>query len=168
METIYDNMCAERKILIEPIEMTIKEKVRQWHETVYEPNTSHLENLRFETEQGDIVRSKSEVIIANILYQYHEDIFYKYERPLKVSLHGIDKTVYPDFSIMNVHTGKVVYWEHAGMMDDSHYVNEFVKKMNMYIANDLLPGRDVIVTYETSSSPLDIGTVKSLVKSLLY
>lgn len=30
---------------------------------------------------------------------------------------------------MNVHTGKVVYWEHAGLMDDAVYANDFVRKM---------------------------------------
>ena len=47
-------------------------------------------------------------------------------------------------------------------MDDPYYTNEFVKKMNTYIANNLLPGRDVIVTFETMGNALDIrGLQKS-------
>lgn len=167
IDAIYDDLCDERKALIEPIEMTVKEKVKQWMEEVYEKNTSFSENLRYETEQGDIVRSKSEVIIANILYQYRKDILYKYEKPLEIIENGRKKTIYPDFTIMNVHTGKVIYWEHAGLMDDAFYSNEFVKKMNLYVSNGLIPGKDVVLSYETSLTPLDINAVKRLVKEVI-
>ena len=53
---------------------------------------------------------------------------------------------------LNVHTGKIIYWEHAGRMDDLYYTNDFVKKMNAYITNNLLPGRDIILTFETMGS----------------
>ena len=113
-----------------------------------------------------MVRSKSEVIIANLLYRNKTDIIYKYEKPLEVIENGRKKTIYPDFTIMNVHTGKVTYWEHAGIMDDAFYANEFVKKMNLYITNGLMPGKDVVVTFESQGNPLDIGVVKRLVKEI--
>lgn len=56
---------------------------------------------------------------------------------------------------------------HAGLMDDAFYANEFVKKMNTYIANGLMIGRDVVVTNETSLTPLDINVVKKLIKEAL-
>lgn len=111
IDAIYEQLSEERKSLIEPIEPNLKDRVKQWNEETYEKNTSFPENLRYETEQGDIVRSKSEVIIANILYQHKNDIIYKYEKPLEIIENGWRKTIYPDFTIMNVHTGKVVYWE---------------------------------------------------------
>ena len=128
----------------------------------------YVENLKFETEQGEFVRSKSEVIIANILYQHQEDILYKYERPLSVVVDGRKKTIYPDFTILNIHTGKVMYWEHAGRMDDPSYANDFVKKANIYINNNLLPGRDVVFTYETLENPLDIGVIKKEIERIRY
>jgi len=167
IDAIYDDLCDERKVLVEPIEITVKEKVKKWQEEVYEKNTSFSEKLRYETEQGDIVRSKSEVIIANILYQHRKDILYKYEKPLEIIENGRKKTIYPDFTIMNVHTGKVIYWEHAGLMDDAFYSNEFVKKTNLYVANGLILGKDVVVSYETSLTPLDINVVKKLIKEVL-
>ena len=137
-----------------------------WYDEEYEGNTFHPENLKYETEQGEMVRSKSEMIIANILYQHKEDILYKYERPLEIRMDGNVKLIYPDFTIMNLHTGHVVYWEHAGRMDDPYYANEFVKKMNGYIINDLLPGRDVMTTFETLGNPLDVSVVKRVVKEI--
>lgn len=55
----------------------------------------------------------------------------------------------------------------AGLMDDAFYANEFVKKMNTYIANGLMIGRDVVVTNETSLTTLDINVVKKLIKEAL-
>lgn len=166
LEKVYDNLSIERRNLVVPIQMGVKEKIRQWQAENYEKNMMYPENLRYETEQGDVVRSKSEVIIANILFQNRKDILYKYERPLEVIENGRKKTNYPDFTILNIHTGKVIYWEHAGRMDDPNYANEFVRKMNTYIANDLLPGRDVVVTYESQNQALDIRVVKQLVKQV--
>ena len=79
-----------------------------------------------------MVRSKSEAIIANILHNNKLNILYKYERPLKIIVDGKEKIIYPDFTIFNVHSGKITYWEHAGRMDDPYYANEFVKKINSF------------------------------------
>ena len=116
IDAVYEELSEERKCLIEPIEPTLKDIVKKWNEEFYEKNMSFPENLRYETEQGDIVRSKSEVIIANLLYQRRNDVLYKYEKLLEVIENGRKKKIYPDFTIMNVHTGKVIYWEHAGLM----------------------------------------------------
>lgn len=167
LEEIYDNLSIERKCLVTPIQISVKEKLKQWQTESYEKNMMYPEHLRYETEQGDVVRSKSEVIIANILYQKREDILYKYERPLEVMENGRKKTIYPDFTIINRHTGVITYWEHAGRMDDTYYANEFVRKINTYIANELLPGRDVVVSFETQNSPLDIKVVKRLVEQIV-
>ena len=141
-----------------------EELLHKWNTEEYEGNPFHPENLRYETEQGEMVRSKSEVIIANLLYSYRKNILYKYERPLILIKDGIEKTIYPDFTILNRHSGRIFYFEHAGKMDDPYYVNEFVKKMNTYAANCLLPGRDVLVTYETLANPLDVSVAKRLLE----
>lgn len=163
---IYDNLSDERKNLIVPLQDSVDERIRRWNEETYEKNTAYAENLRYETEQGDLVRSKSEVIIANILYQHRKDILYKYERPLNVIIDGKTKTIYPDFTILNLHTGKIIYWEHAGRMDDPNYANEFVKKTSTYVMNELFPGRDVVFSYESMSNPLEIGVVKQLLERI--
>ena len=167
MEEIYDNLSVERKNLVVPIQISVEEKIKQWQSEVYEKNMLYSEKLRYETEQGDMVRSKSEVIIANILYQNRKSLLYKYERPLEIIENGRTKTIYPDFTIINGGTGRMMYWEHAGRMDDPYYANDFVRKMNMYITNNLLPGRDVIITYESQNNPLDIKVVKRLVQQVV-
>lgn len=167
LANVYDSLCDERKQLVKPIQCGINEKRKRWLEESYEKNMMYSENLRFETEQGDMVRSKSEVIIANILYKYKEQILYKYERPLDVLVDGRVKTIYPDFTIFNLETGEIKYWEHAGRMDDPAYASEFVKKVNIYIQNGLLLGRDILFSFESYSNPLDIKMVKELVEKIL-
>ena len=167
MIKIYENLSEVRKKLIEPLVISEKERVRQWNSEQYEGNSFHQENLRYETEQGDFVRSKSEVIIANILYQHRKDIVYKYEKPLEVLVDRKIKTIYPDFKIMNIHTGKIWYWEHAGRMDDVIYANEFVKKTNTYASNGYLIGKDVIFTYETTGNSLEIMVIRRIVEEVL-
>ena len=70
--------------MVTPISMNVKAQIAQWKNESCEKNNLHPENLRYETEQGDFVRSKSEMIIANMLYQSRNFLLYKYERPLEV------------------------------------------------------------------------------------
>lgn len=74
---------------------------------------------------------------------------------------------YPDFTVLNTHTGKITYWEHAGLMDDPKYGADFVWKYNLYQANNIIPGKDVIFTCESQLNPLDIGLVKKMIERLV-
>lgn len=167
LKDVYTHLCNERKNMVIPLHDDEEERIRKWNDEVYEKNTLYQENLKYETEQGELVRSKSEVIIANVLYKHRDDILYKYEHPLKVMVAGKIITIYPDFTVMNVHTGKITYWEHAGMLDEPSYANDFVKKINTYVNNDLLIGRDVVISCETAENYLDIGAIKKMVEELI-
>ena len=76
------------------------------------------------------------------------------------------QVIYPDFTILNIQTGKITYWEHAGRMDDPKYANQFVYKVNSYMSNGIMPGRDLIFTYETMSNPLNMQNALKLIESL--
>ena len=168
VEEIYRNLPDERKALVEPVAIGVKEKLEAWNREEYELNTSYPEFLIYETEQGEMVRSKSELIIANVLYQYKDDIEYKYERPLELKAKdGSNIIVHPDFTIINKHTGRICYYEHAGRMDEPKYAVDFVKKMNLYSSNGILQGDELFVTYETYSMPLDINCVKKIVERIV-
>lgn len=175
-DNVYDKLSVERRELITPIPGSKEERIRKWNEehqkqrenTGFEVyNEFYPEGLKYATEQGEYVRSKSEVIIANVLYLYRDDLMYVYEWPLDLRKGNRIITIHPDFKVMNVHTGKTKYWEHAGMMDNQSYASDFVKKVNTYAANNLLVGRDVICTYETAEIPLDTSVIKKIVEDLL-
>lgn len=160
-------LTEERRQLIIPIRISAKEKITKWQNESYEPCQKYPENLKYETDNGELVRSKSEVIIANTLAKYSEHLLYKYERPLEITISGRPQVIHPDFTIININTGKITYWEHAGRMDDAKYADDFVRKMNIYTENGLFQGDEVIVTYESMNCPLNIHNVKMIAKKLL-
>jgi len=130
-----------------------------WEKETYEVNQRYPESLRFETDHGEMVRSKSELIIANALAR-EEMFLYKYERPLQVNHQGRRITIHPDFTVFHKKTGKITYWEHAGIMDEPDYGADFVWKSNLYLENGLYQGRDVIFTYESAEHPLQLRIVR--------
>lgn len=76
---------------------------------------------------GDMVRSKSEVIIANILHERR--IPFTYE----TALYAGDGTFYlPDFTLTIA--GKTYYWEHWGMLNDAYEAYR-KKKLEWYENN---------------------------------
>jgi ATP-dependent DNA helicase RecQ len=94
-----------------------------------------------ETLSGDYVRSKSEVIIANIMFQ--SGIPYTYELPLTAPDGAY---LLPDFTIAC--KGKIYYWEHLGMLDVEDYEKEWEFKKTLYQRN--FPGQ-LITTQESST-----------------
>lgn len=162
----YDQLNKGRRGLIKPIEITTQSILEHWNTEVYETNIKHPENLRFETNNGELVRSKSELIIANALAREKKHLLYKYERPIKIVINGVEHIFYPDFTILNIHSGKLFYWEHAGKMDDPSYANTFVSKLNVYEENDIIPGKNLLITYETKDNPLNMQSIKCCIEHL--
>lgn len=163
----YGKLCEARKVLVEPLDNQLEEIIRQWNELKSEANDYYNENKIYETNQGEYVRSKSETLIANMLYEHQADILYKYEMPLSIRVNGRVQTLYPDFTILNKHTGKITYLEHAGCMDNPEYANTFVKKINNYVLNGIMPGKDLIITYESAEYPLDMKVVRTIIYSII-
>lgn len=158
----YAQLPEPRRALITPLFHSAEYTVRKWTEVPYEPWLEYEEYLRFRTDNDEMVRSKSEMIIANKLKQREEDVLYRYEQPLY--LKKGKKMIHPDFTLINRHTGKIYYWEHFGKMDDPGYVADFINKINGYIANGIYPGINLILTFESSKVGLDIDTVDALIE----
>jgi ATP-dependent exoDNAse (exonuclease V) alpha subunit len=86
------------------------------------------------TARGELVMSKSEVIIANELLR--RGIDYAYEKELRF---GAGRTCKPDFTIDDPASGLTVYWEHCGMLDDPEYAERWELKKKWYRENGVLP-----------------------------
>ncbi|OQA17516.1 MAG: ATP-dependent DNA helicase RecQ [Chloroflexi bacterium ADurb.Bin360] len=101
------------------------------------------------TLSGDMVRSKSEVIIANILYQ--SGIPFVYEHPLR----GPDGAIYvPDFTIE--WRGRTYYWEHLGMLDTQDYWQKWERKKAWYAEHFQ---DQLLTTQETSTLSEETRTI---------
>ena len=128
-----------------------------WANTSYEQNPYKHEDLIHNTFSGIKVRSKSEEIIANILFTSH--IPFRYEAPL--TLNGA--TIYPDFTIKNSKNNSYTYWEHLGLMDKKEYKDHAMEKISTYCDHNIIPDVNLILTYETQKHPLDSSWVQQLV-----
>ena len=78
-----------------------------------------------EALSGDMLRSKSEVIIANLLHE--RDIPFRYEQPLFA---GDGTLRLPDFTI--TWRGVTYYWEHLGLLEQTKYAEEWKRKQAWY------------------------------------
>ena len=77
------------------------------------------------TAAGEFVRSKSEVIIANLLEKYKQEgrLSYVYEEELAAPGSGGRDLRLPDFTVRV--GGQTFYWEHCGMVDDQSYIERW-------------------------------------------
>ena len=169
----YDKISDKKKIFVEPYTMPNEMYAEKWQaeqNKLKEQNMSKVsEKFIFTdkdneilTEQGEAVRSKSEKIIADKLYM--KGIPYVYEQPLYLKGYGY---VVPDFKILNVRTRKEYYLEHFGMMDDSEYSRKALRKIETFQKNNIFPGDNLLMTFETSDGPLNTRILEELVKKYL-
>lgn len=162
IDTCYESLSDVRKSLITPVEPVWEQKAAQWKAVPYQPKEFTEGAPEIYSKKGEHVRSKSEKIIADILFD--AGIEYKYECPLTLKGYG---TVYPDFTILSRKTGGEIYWEHDGRMDDPQYAEKAVKKIDTYIRNGIFPGDRLILSYETSDHILSDKTIHALIRKHL-
>ena len=94
----------------------------------------------YTTQKGDLVRSKSEIIIANMLYT--SKVSYEYEKEIIID----NQKLLPDFTIE--FGGQTYFWEHLGLIGVESYDKHWIKKKNIYDKNYK---NQLIVTYESSN-----------------
>ena len=162
VENVYEQLCADRQQLVEPLSETDEMFVERWLSCEYIPKAISGEVPELISDQGDHVRSKSELIIANLLASCH--VPYRYECPLRLPKWG---TVYPDFTVLNVRQRKQFYWEHMGRMDDPDYADKAVKKLAHYNQAGLVSGVNLILTFETSKTPVSTYMIKDMIERFL-
>ena len=112
-----------------------------------------LEEYRIHRSLANImVRSKSEVIIANMLFE--RGIPFWYEKPL----YARDGSFYlPDFTIL--WHGQEYYWEHLGLLEQDKYRAHWEEKKKWYDKN--FPGM-LVTTEESGKLSID---AQELIKS---
>lgn len=87
------------------------------------PSIAEIDKVYFEksrihmTLKGHLVRSKSELIIANMLYSAGID--YEYEKEF---IWDDGSRLLPDFTIEDVEHDVCFYWEHCGMLGDTSFL----------------------------------------------
>lgn len=115
------------------------------------------EKLIHKTIRGEMVRSKSEVIVANILDKMKIEYFY--EEPLNAG----GKIYIPDFTLR--YQGKVAYLEHLGMLSDKLYKRRWdEKRVNYERAGISENFGNLIITQDGLDGSLDATLIQSKIK----
>ncbi len=162
VENIYDSLHEERKKLITPLWEPDNHFIRKWKSVEYESKGFADNTPELYTTNGERVRSKSELIIADLLSK--EAIPYRYEYPIYLKGYG---RIYPDFTTLNIKTRKEILWEHFGMMDDSTYVEKALQKIALYEQNGYFVGENLIITYETQKNPISSKIILLMIHKYL-
>lgn len=119
------------------------------------------ENLIHRTEKGHLVRSKSELVIANMLHQM--GLEYEYERQVEGSV--IPGKKRPDFAFVDA-AGDLILWEHLGMMSKPDYREGWERKRAWYAENGYQLGTNLFITEEDATSGLDSSKIRAVAQAV--
>lgn len=120
----------------------------------------HVEGLIHKTKKkGLIVRSKSEVIIANELI--NRNINFEYERILEEGGHRF----LPDFTFEDA-SGDIIIWEHLGMLDNPAYKASWEKKKEIYKELGFIDGENLFTTRDHENGAFDTPEVIDVIDEL--
>ena len=159
---VYNQLSETRKKLVNPYVLTDEQYIEQWENIQYEGKSIADDIPVITTERGEQVRSKTEKILADKFFSL--GIPYRYEYP--VTLKGYGK-VYPDFILLSVKKRTEIYLEHFGMMDNPEYAHKAIQKLETYAQNGIYIGKNLLVTFETLRSPLDMKMVEGMLKEFI-
>ncbi|MCL2559600.1 MAG: hypothetical protein FWE07_03865 [Turicibacter sp.] len=135
--------------------------VQEWVEAQYVKNTYKTDELRFRSNGGTMVRSKSELMIANKLEEY--GIPYRYDAGMRFG----DVVKYPDFTIKNPYTGEIIIWEHFGALHLEGYETAMNEKMEVYLNHGLIPFKNLIYTFEFDLKSNKQDRLKSIIENII-
>ncbi len=161
IEKIYNKMAESKKKLVVPVIEPEGSFLENWRSIPYEPMPIDSDT-GFYSGNGVRVRSKSELMIADMLEK--EGIPYRYEYPMHLKSIG---NIRPDFLCLNVRTRTEFIWEHFGMMDNIAYANKNIAKIQAYEQDGFFPGKNLMMTFETSQYSISSIIIKKMIEEYL-
>lgn len=140
-----------RQILIEPMQLP-----GTYDRCPFDPHV-HIH----ETICGMLVRSKSEVIIANALWHYgipfcYEEIFHTFD----------GNYFYPDFTI-HLPDGSVIIWEHLGLLKKKDYCKSTANKLYYFQNEGYTIGKNLIITQDDWKGSCDSENIYHIIETYI-
>ena len=122
---------------------------------------SDKQTARILTADGTLVKSRIEALIYNALLA--SGLEFRYEFPITLS--GI---VYrPDFTIW-LPNGKVIYWEHLGLLVQGGYRSEQQAKLKAYFEHHITVGINLILTADDIDKSVDTQAIAEIIRGLQH
>lgn len=141
-----------------PVSMQSSQAAAEWKKKMEEEKAKYApfmpEELVHEAKDGTMMRSLSEVMIANYLISL--GITFVYELPMTVN----GKRKWPDFTILSpVDNKTVIIIEHQGAMGSEEYQAKFLRTILFYLGTNLVPNKDVFFTFNHLNRKLDLRQI---------
>lgn len=153
-ESVFETLSPERQRLSVPYSPW--EKIQSdWEKADFRECWKYQDEKIIMCRNGMKVRSKSERLIADRLFFYH--IPFRYECGLYLN----DRWLYPDFTILKLPEQNEIIWEHFGMVDESGYQKQMIRKLMAY--QNLEMEKTLIFTMEAKRAPLVQTTVDHMI-----
>ena len=133
------------------------------YKTMTELSENQMEKNKYKEEErkhlykGIYYRSKSEAVIAMLLESY--GIEFKYEVRIEVG----GRAVYPDFVIRRKRDGKIILWEHFGMIHDEEYQQGMFRKLIAYHEAGYNIWDNLIVSFDSENGSIDIDSIEKMI-----
>ena len=126
-------------------------------------NIPYAENRIHRTKNGFLVRSKSEIIVANELINAGIPLTEKnYESKLYSKTNSYDYKL-PDFTFE--HNGRKFYWEHLGMLSLESYRKSWDRKRQWYKENGYV--KHLIISQDGPDGSIDSKTIDRILQEKL-
>lgn len=155
---VYNKTPLAKRRLIEPWILNEEEYIAEWKRKNPGQRNGILIENGFRTELGELVRSKSEKLIADKLGLMKIPYVYEPQLCLKKNV-----VVYPDFFLLNKRTREEFIFEHFGMMDNQEYCKKALQKIEMYEENHIYLGQRLFVSFESSNKPINLNQLASII-----
>jgi hypothetical protein len=110
-------------------------------------------------KEGLFVRSKSEVIIANMLID--KGVEFEYEREF---INDNSRRI-PDFTFIDA-AGDIIILEHLGMLNKPTYRDEWEKKLTFYENNGFKIGANLFITQDNDNGAIDSIEIERVISKI--
>lgn len=160
-EGVYSRMSPARRRLIKPL-MVSDEVLAEWWAQEHFVQSAHMpEKKIYPTKKGDMVRSKSEVLFADMYLDM--GLPYRYEQVLELR-NGTSAA--PDFTMWDRKNRREIYHEHLGLMDDPEYRLRALRKIDDYRRSGIYVGKNLILTFEGDGAVLNMREMRKMMEEI--
>ncbi|MBQ9015904.1 MAG: hypothetical protein IJ109_07245 [Firmicutes bacterium] len=128
-----------------------------WAARPFEQSTYRPEEKIHITSRGLAMRSRAELLIAEMLYRF--DIPFRYEQVIRAGRYELA----PDFTFLDA-DGNEFYWEYCGMMSVPGYRDHQLWRRKMYESIDICEWTNMICTYDASDG-IDMREIEAIIRT---
>ena len=132
-------------------------KQRRWAGLPFRQSDYRPEEKIHITSRGLAVRTRAELLIAEMLYRY--DIPFRYEQVVIAGKYVLA----PDFTFLGA-DGEEFFWEYCGMMADPSYRRRQLWRRGVYEGIGINEWTNMIYTYDEGDS-IDMREIEAIIKT---